>query len=103
MFLKNRKLFTALSEGTPLPPELLPHQTKALLYLLHFLVNGEIPISSNSFLNLKKKHGLKIVRSQLEPKTTFRALLKSDLQKQNRFLHKLKVDWSDLVKPILKG
>ena len=101
MFLKNRALLNALANGSPLPKKLLSHQAKALLYLMHFLVNGDIPISSHTFTKLKKKNGLKKLQLGLESKTAFMALLKLDLHKKNQFLHKLKVDWSDLVKPIL--
>jgi hypothetical protein len=49
----------------------------------------------------KKKNGIKKLQLGIESKTAFMALLKLDLHKKNQFLHKLKVDWSDLVKPIL--
>jgi RNAse (barnase) inhibitor barstar len=100
-FKRQKKFFTQLRNGHSAPDTFSKDQSRALLYLLHFLVVGEVPIKSVAFNMLESHYGIKKFRSKLETKKNFHNLLKSDLASQSEFLNNFKLVWSALVDTVL--
>jgi hypothetical protein len=52
-FKRQKKFFTQLRNGHSAPDTFSKDQSRALLYLLHFLVVGQVPIKSVAFIMLE--------------------------------------------------
>jgi hypothetical protein len=100
-FKRQKKFLIQLKNGHPAPKTFSKDQARALLYLLHFLVIGEVPIQAAAFNLLKTHYGINKLRSKLEKKPNLHNLLKSDLASQSAFLSNFKSSWSALVHTVL--
>ena len=64
-------------------------QIKLLLYLLHFISSGEIPLSEDGFQSISKAKKGRFIHTNFHAKTKVKKLLKSDRKSQLEVLLKL--------------
>jgi hypothetical protein len=100
LFVREKAFLLQLCDGGDFPDTITQYQAQSLLYLLHFLTNGDIPVTEATFQKLKSSCNILHLRSKIESKKALYNILKSPLSTQLQIIDKFKAIWGLLVKPI---
>lgn len=75
-------------------------QLKTILRLLHFVCNGDIPLSGDIYLQLSKARKINNLRKRVEKKGALSKTLKEDPGSQKAFLIDYIKHLSSIIEPI---